>query len=53
MDLPFVSAVAVAGLGHLGLGEKDKAKDEFCRALGTVPDLLGAKVELGWLATGR
>ncbi len=41
------------GLGHLGLGEQDKARYEFTGALEAVPDLLGAKVELGCLATDK
>jgi tetratricopeptide (TPR) repeat protein len=36
----------VAGLGHLGLGETDKAKSEFELALQTVPDSPGPKLEL-------
>jgi hypothetical protein len=37
----------VRGLGQLGLGEKQKARQQFTQALEAVPDLLGAKVELG------
>jgi tetratricopeptide (TPR) repeat protein len=35
------------GLGQLGLGEKQKASQQFAQALEAAPDLLGAKVELG------
>ncbi len=35
-----------AGLGHLGLGEPDKARTEFKQALAMSPDHLGAKVAL-------
>jgi tetratricopeptide (TPR) repeat protein len=38
-----------AGLGHLGLGEKEKARQEFTLALKAAPDTLGAKAELEWL----
>jgi tetratricopeptide (TPR) repeat protein len=40
------SAHYAAGLGHLGLGEKDQARQEFEMALRAVPDSLGAKMEL-------
>jgi hypothetical protein len=36
----------VAGLGHLGLGEQDKADEEFKLALQSSPDHLGAKTAL-------
>ena len=36
----------VTGLGHLGLGEKDKAMSEFTTALQSAPDFLAAKTEL-------
>ncbi|MGO8700183.1 MAG: DUF5107 domain-containing protein [Limisphaerales bacterium] len=39
----------LAGLGHLGLGETDKAKAQFELALQSVPDSLGPKVELAQL----
>jgi tetratricopeptide (TPR) repeat protein len=39
----------VAGLAHLGLGETDKARQEFRSALQAKPDHLGAKVELVFL----
>jgi tetratricopeptide (TPR) repeat protein len=39
-----------AGLGHLGLGEKEQAKAEFKRALAECPDHLGATVSLRRLA---
>ena len=34
----------IAGLGHAGLGEKEKARSEFTAALTEVPDHLGAKL---------
>ena len=37
----------LAGLGHLGLGDKDKAKEELTLALQSTPDHLGAKTALG------
>jgi tetratricopeptide (TPR) repeat protein len=40
------SAHYAAGLGHLGLGEKDQARAEFDLALRAVPDSLGPKMEL-------
>ena len=40
----------VAGLGYLGLGENDKAKQELARALEASPDSLTAKVALDRLA---
>jgi tetratricopeptide (TPR) repeat protein len=40
----------VAGLGHLGLGETDKAMQEFASALEAVPDHLGAKTALADLS---
>ncbi len=40
------SAHYAAGLGHLGLGEKEQARAEFELALRAVPDSLGAKMEL-------
>jgi Tfp pilus assembly protein PilF len=39
----------VVGLGHLGLGEKDKAKEEFAQALQIGPDNLGVKTALAQL----
>lgn len=39
----------LAGLGHLGLGEAEKARTEFTLALKAAPDCLGAKVELARL----
>ena len=36
----------VCGLGRLGLGENEKARQEFTRALQVAPDCLGAKMEL-------
>jgi tetratricopeptide (TPR) repeat protein len=36
----------VAGLGHLGLGDKAKAKEEMTRALEVSPDHLGARSAL-------
>jgi len=36
----------LAGLGHLGLGDKDKAKEELTLALESSPDHLGAKTAL-------
>ena len=39
----------VAGLGYAGLGEKDKAREEFSAALAASPDHLGAKLALGQL----
>jgi tetratricopeptide (TPR) repeat protein len=36
----------LAGLGHLGLGEQDKAKVEFQAALKARPDHLGARVAM-------
>ena len=41
----------LAGLGHLGLGETEKARQEFTLALQTRPDHLGAKTELMHLET--
>ncbi|MGA2540592.1 MAG: DUF5107 domain-containing protein [Verrucomicrobiota bacterium] len=40
------SAHYAAGLGHLGLGEKEQARAEFDLALRAVPDSLGPKMEL-------
>ena len=40
------SAHYIAGLGHLGLGETEKAKEEFNQALKAKPDHLGAKLTL-------
>ena len=40
------SAHYIVGLGCLGLGETQKAKDEFNRALRVKPDHLGAKIAL-------
>jgi tetratricopeptide (TPR) repeat protein len=34
------------GLGRLGLGEKEEARQEFTQALQAAPDCLGAKMEL-------
>jgi tetratricopeptide (TPR) repeat protein len=39
----------MAGLGHLGLNEKDKARQEFNQALEAGPDHLGAKTMLAQL----
>jgi tetratricopeptide (TPR) repeat protein len=39
----------VAGLGHFGLGETEKARQEFTQALQARPDHLGAKLELAHL----
>jgi tetratricopeptide (TPR) repeat protein len=39
----------LAGLGHAGLGEKEKARAEFSAALAASPDHLGAKIALGQL----
>jgi tetratricopeptide (TPR) repeat protein len=36
----------LAGLGYLGLGDKERAKDELTKALETSPDLLGARTAL-------
>jgi tetratricopeptide (TPR) repeat protein len=36
----------IAGLGHLGLGEKEKAKEAFEKAIQVSPDHLGAKTKL-------
>ena len=41
------SAHYLAALAHLGLGEKDAARDELTRTLGISPDHLGAKLALG------
>ena len=35
-----------AGLAHLGLGEKEKARQEFTQALQAAPDSLGPRAEL-------
>lgn len=43
------SAHYIAGLGHAGLGEKEKARSEFNAALAAVPDHLGAKLALSQL----
>jgi tetratricopeptide (TPR) repeat protein len=43
------SAHYLAGLGYSGLGQKDKAREEFTAALATAPDLLGAKLALAQL----
>jgi tetratricopeptide (TPR) repeat protein len=40
------SAHYTIGLGRLGLGETDKAKDQFSEALKAKPDHLGAKIAL-------
>jgi tetratricopeptide (TPR) repeat protein len=40
------SAHYIVGLGRLGLGETQKAKDQFNQALKTKPDHLGAKIAL-------
>jgi tetratricopeptide (TPR) repeat protein len=40
------SAHYAAGLGHLGLGEKEQARAEFELALRAVPDSLGPEMEL-------
>ena len=39
----------VAGLAHLGLGERDAAKAQLTAALAASPDLLGAKAALDGL----
>jgi tetratricopeptide (TPR) repeat protein len=39
----------IAGLGHAGLGEKDKARAELEAALAGTPDLLGARLALDQL----
>lgn len=39
----------VAGLGHAGLGDQEKARGEFNAALSFVPDHLGAKLALAQL----
>jgi tetratricopeptide (TPR) repeat protein len=39
----------IAGLGHAGLGEKEKARDEFNAALAAAPDHLGAKLAIARL----
>jgi tetratricopeptide (TPR) repeat protein len=39
----------IAGLGYAGLGEKDKAREQFALALKSSPDHLGAKTALGRL----
>lgn len=39
----------IAGLGHLGLGQKEMAKDEFENAVRISPDHLGAKTALAEL----
>ena len=36
----------IAGLGHLGLGERDKAGQELTECLKSSPDHLGAKTAL-------
>jgi tetratricopeptide (TPR) repeat protein len=46
---PAATAHYVAGLGYSGLGEKEKAREEFSAALVAAPDLLGAKLALGRL----
>jgi tetratricopeptide (TPR) repeat protein len=43
------SAHYLVGLGRLGLGETQKAKDEFTQALKVKPDHLGAKIALDGL----
>jgi Tfp pilus assembly protein PilF len=40
----------MAGLGYLGLNEKDKARQEFNQALEASPDHLGAKTMLTQLS---
>jgi tetratricopeptide (TPR) repeat protein len=39
----------LAGLGHAGLGDPAKAREQFTAALAAVPDHLGAKLALGEL----
>ena len=39
----------ISGLGYLGLGNKDKAKERFNEALKISPDFLSAKIELDQL----
>ncbi len=39
----------IAGLGHLGLDEKEKAKEEMARAIEVSPDHLGARTALAEL----
>jgi tetratricopeptide (TPR) repeat protein len=40
------SAHYIAGLGYLGLGEFEKAKEDFSQALKAKPDHLGAKIAM-------
>ena len=40
----------LAGLGYLGLGDKDKARQELTQTLETSPDHLGAKEALTRIA---
>ncbi|MGC8640780.1 MAG: tetratricopeptide repeat protein, partial [Isosphaeraceae bacterium] len=42
-----------AGLGHLGLGEQDKARQELSKCMNICPDHLGAKSAIGSLAARR
>jgi tetratricopeptide (TPR) repeat protein len=46
---PAALAHYVCGLGHLGLGEPDKAKTEFEESLKSDPACLGAKTEIATL----
>jgi hypothetical protein len=39
-------AYYISGLGHAGLGDKSKARDEFNAALTFAPDNLNAKIAL-------
>jgi tetratricopeptide (TPR) repeat protein len=39
----------LSGLGYLGLGDKNKAKEQFNAALKISPDFLSAKIELDQL----
>ena len=39
----------LAGLAHLGLGQKEAAREQFTAALAASPDLLGAKAALDGL----
>ncbi|SPE52249.1 hypothetical protein SBV1_1480039 [Verrucomicrobia bacterium] len=45
-------AHCLCGLGHLGLGEEEKAKAEFEAALQAEPDFLPARTELSRLQSG-
>ena len=45
-NLRTANAHYIIGLGHAGLGEKEKARAEFSAALAVAPDHLGAKIAL-------